>query len=135
MIAKIKEFRKEKKLTQTAMAERLALSQNAYNKIETGKTAVKAEVLQKIAKILDKDIKEFLEVEPSFPNSISYNVEQNNAPNSVGHVAKEVVYNQSDFEKERDVWQALERSLREVIASKDEIIQSKNELIALLTKK
>jgi transcriptional regulator with XRE-family HTH domain len=46
---KLKAIRKEKKLTQEQMADKLHMSQPAYNKYEHGKTIPSADLLKKIS--------------------------------------------------------------------------------------
>ena len=115
----IRKFRDKKGATQEQMAEYLGISQNAVYKIERGITSIKAEMLKRIATFLDKELDELMGQEEE---RTVCNVEQHNPQNSVGHVGKKVVYNQQDFEKEREVWQALEKSLRELIDTKDMVI-------------
>ena len=124
-------FRKEKGFTQEQMAEKLGISQNAYNKIENGKTDLKAEVMEKIAVILGKELKEFAQNENDKPVC---HVEQHNPQNSVGGTGNDVTYNQHDFDKEREVWKALVASLHEVINAKSEVIASQDNLIMMLQK-
>ena len=115
----IRKFRDKKGATQEQMAEHLGISQNAVYKIERGITSIKAEMLKRIATFLDKELDELMEQEEE---RTVCNVEQHNTTNSVGNIGKKVVYNQQDFEKEREVWQALEKSLRELIDTKDMVI-------------
>ena len=107
----IRKFRGQKGFTQEEMAEHLGISQNAFFKIENGHTSIKAEMLKRIATFLGKELDELMAQEDE---RAVCNVEQHNPQNSVGHVGNDVVYNQQDFEKEREVWQALEKSLREL---------------------
>jgi transcriptional regulator with XRE-family HTH domain len=109
----------------------LGISQNAYNKIENGKTDVKTETMEKIAAILGKELKELTKNEEEKPVC---QVEQNHSPNSVGNVGKDVIYQQQNFDKEREVWQALVASLHEVITTKNETITTQSNLIMMLQK-
>jgi transcriptional regulator with XRE-family HTH domain len=122
-------FRKEKGYTQEQMAEKLGISQNAYNKIENGKSNVKAETLKKIAVILGKKTDDLMDEDDK-----SCHIEQHNPQNSVGNVGNDVTYNQHDFDKERAVWQALVDSLHEVITTKSEVITTQINLIMMLQK-
>ncbi len=122
-------FRKEKGFTQKQMAKQLGISQNAYNKIENGKTDLKAEVMEKIAVILGKELKEFAQNENDKPVC---HIEQSHSTNSVGNVGNDVTDNQHDFDKEREVWKALVASLHEVVVTKSEVIASQGNLIMML---
>lgn len=53
---KLKEKRKEKKLTQEQMAKMLKISRIQYNRYENGKVLPKLNTLVKISKILETDI-------------------------------------------------------------------------------
>jgi transcriptional regulator with XRE-family HTH domain len=53
---KIKKFRELKNYTQEYMADKLAISQNAYSKIERSETDVAYSRVESISKILDVDV-------------------------------------------------------------------------------
>ncbi|MEZ4902462.1 MAG: helix-turn-helix transcriptional regulator [Spirosomataceae bacterium] len=125
---RIREVRDQKGYTQEFMAESLGISQNAYFKIENHKVKVKAEMLKKIATILETDMNNLLIDD----NTDGYKIKQHNPLNSVGSVGNDVIYNQNNFEKERGVWQALEKSLNDVIASKEALISLLQEKINFL---
>lgn len=55
---KIALMRRDKNLTQTQVADKLGVSQNAYNKWESGKAKPSMENLMKVAEFYDKDIYE-----------------------------------------------------------------------------
>ena len=55
-LIKIKTIRKQRKFSQQYMADQLRISQMAYSKIESNKTHLNWEKLNKIAKILRVDI-------------------------------------------------------------------------------
>lgn len=61
---KIKLLRKKKRLTQAQVAEMLFISQNSYSLIETGKTRIDIERLQKIAAIFSLSVHDMLEFFP-----------------------------------------------------------------------
>jgi transcriptional regulator with XRE-family HTH domain len=127
----IKKFRNQKGYSQEDMAERLGISQNSFFKIENGRSYIKADMLKKIATILEKDIIELLEQDDT-PNTC--NIEQHNPQHSVANVGNDVIYNEYDFENERAVWQNLEKSLRDVIISKDALINVLQKTINRLEK-
>jgi transcriptional regulator with XRE-family HTH domain len=53
---KIKKLRELRNFTQEYMAEKLAISQNAYSKIERNETDVSYSRVESVAKILDVDV-------------------------------------------------------------------------------
>ena len=55
---RIKELRKNKKLTQTQLAERIGMETTNLCKLENGGQLPKEENIEKIAKVLDVDIKD-----------------------------------------------------------------------------
>ena len=110
---RIRDLRLEKGRTQEYMAEQLGISQNAYSKIEIDKTRIKAEVLEKIADVLEVEKHRLL----SEPSPL-YKIKQTNNDQAVG-----IAIHQENFEKERKTWQALEISLRETIAVQKELIE------------
>jgi transcriptional regulator with XRE-family HTH domain len=61
---KIREIRESKKLSQESIAYELGISPIAYHKIETGKTQLTLERLEKIAQILDVSLEETLGITP-----------------------------------------------------------------------
>ncbi len=62
IITNIKSIRKEKGYSQDYLAAKLGITQNAYSKIELGKTAVAISKLYKIADILEVDALQLLQV-------------------------------------------------------------------------
>jgi len=58
--SKIKSVRELKNFTQEYMAVELEISQPAYNKIESGKTALTYEKLEDIARILDVSLEDII---------------------------------------------------------------------------
>ena len=123
----IRKFRDKKGATQEEMAEHLGVSQNAVYKIERGITSIKAETLKRIAVFLGKELDELMEQED---DRTVCNIEQHNSPNATGaNIKSDVAYNQQDFEKEREVWKALEKSLRELIDTKDIVIRMLQEAV------
>jgi transcriptional regulator with XRE-family HTH domain len=58
---KIKRLRLEKGISQTKVASKLGISQNAYSKIELGYSGIKIDKLYKIADVLDTTVKELLD--------------------------------------------------------------------------
>ena len=60
--ANVKTRRTELRISQMQMAERLKITQNAYSKIEMGKTKMSVERLYEIAEILNISPSELIEV-------------------------------------------------------------------------
>jgi transcriptional regulator with XRE-family HTH domain len=56
---RIKELRENKKLTQENLAELINIDSRTLSRIETGKNFTTLETLEKMAKILDVEIKDF----------------------------------------------------------------------------
>jgi transcriptional regulator with XRE-family HTH domain len=69
---KIRHFRRQRKLTQTEIADALNITQRAYSKIENSEVQLKIDRLEEIAKLLSIDAKELL---PDLPNQNFENVQ------------------------------------------------------------
>ncbi|MES2732971.1 MAG: helix-turn-helix transcriptional regulator [Bacteroidota bacterium] len=69
---RIRQARQTKGYSQQEVADRLAISQNKYHKIENNEVKVKIEDLLKIAKELETDVNELLKDEHTVFN-IKYN--------------------------------------------------------------
>ncbi|MBP6387121.1 MAG: helix-turn-helix domain-containing protein [Pseudarcicella sp.] len=108
------------------MASQLGISQNAYSKIESSQTKIKAESLEQIAEILEIDKNKLLK-----DDNNTFYFEQINNDNGSG-----VNIYQENFEKERAIWLKVESDLRSLISAKDEIIQLQAKTIdALFSRK
>lgn len=57
----IKKIRKEKGLSQQDVADKLSMNRVQYNRIETGKSDPRMNILQRIANVLDINVVEFFE--------------------------------------------------------------------------
>jgi len=77
-IKKIREFRN---YTQTHMADKLDISQNAYSKIENGVSQLTTERLEEIAKILDVPAESILNGERQI-----FNLDNNHIEKFYGHI-------------------------------------------------
>jgi len=62
---KIRHLRRQRKLTQTEMADSLNITQRAFSKIENNEVQLKIDRLEEIANLLNVDAKELL---PDLPN-------------------------------------------------------------------
>ena len=60
---KLKEIRKEKRMTQTEVAEKVGIKRLRYWTYESGKRKPKPEIAMKIADVLEFDWKDFYEPE------------------------------------------------------------------------
>ena len=72
---RIRKYRDEKHFTQELMAYRLGMKQNTYSILESGKSKIKAEILEKIAEILEVPLSKLLEDSPSKEEKTFKNVE------------------------------------------------------------
>ncbi len=123
--SKIRKYRSEKGYTQEFMANQLGISQNAYHKIESGQTQIKAQTLEQIADILEVDRLKLMSDEDS-----KYRIKQKSYEQSTG-----VQINENSFEEERKVWQALEKSLSKTIEIQGQLIETLKNQITNLERK
>jgi transcriptional regulator with XRE-family HTH domain len=72
----IKQLREEKKITRTAMAELLFMSQSNYSKIENNQVALTAEVCKRIVKILGVNLEDVLPDDSILENSLLFKERQ-----------------------------------------------------------
>lgn len=107
-------LRKEQKLTQEQMAEKLGMSKNGYAKIERGESRITVEHLQQIAQVFNIDIAELIKEDKDFNLLLG----DNN-----GNYANKYYGNQQEIEK-----------LELIIQHKDEMLAQKDVEIALLRK-
>lgn len=107
-------LRKEQKLTQEQMAEKLGMSKNGYAKIERGESRITVEHLQQIAQVFNIDIAELIKEDKDFNLLFG----DNN-----GNYANKYYGNQQEIEK-----------LELIIQHKDEMLAQKDVEIALLRK-
>lgn len=114
---KIKILREAKNWSQEDMALKLHLSKNGYAKIERGETHLSLSRLEQIAKVLDKNITEFLATGANC--TVSFHDSDNNL-----HYANIVMGSSQD-----NFWLHEIGKYQQLIACKDEIIENKNEII------
>ena len=79
----IKQLREQKKITQTAMADLLFMSQSNYSKIENNQVALTAEVCKRIVKILGVNLEDVLPDDSVLENSLLYKQRQSEYNNVV----------------------------------------------------
>lgn len=114
---RIRTMRQINQWTQEEMAEKLNISVNGYSKLESGKTKLSLDKLQKIAQIFNIDLIELISAkERTFIGLIGDN--NQNISNYLG------VNEELALENEK---------LKLVITHKEELLQSKLELIAKLS--
>ena len=120
---KIRKQRQTKGYSQDYMASQLGISQNAYSKIESDQTNVKANTLERIAEILEVDKMKLM----AGDDANKYNFEQNNQDQSTG-----VAFHQESFEQERKLWQSLEKSLNTTVQAQEITINLLQKRIEIL---
>lgn len=114
---KIRTMRQINQWTQEDMADKLNISVNGYAKLENGKTKLNLEKLQKIAQIFNIDLIELISSkERTFIGLIGDN--NHNSSNYLGTNEELALENEK---------------LKLVILHKEELLQSKSELITKLT--
>jgi transcriptional regulator with XRE-family HTH domain len=74
---RLKELRKKRKYSQQYMADHLGISQMAYSKIESNKTQLNWDKLNRISKILEINIWDLIDdtkaIESEHPDNLSFN--------------------------------------------------------------
>jgi transcriptional regulator with XRE-family HTH domain len=73
---RIKKLREFRNFTQTHMADKLSISQNAYSKIESGTTQLTTDRLEQIAKVLDVPMESILNSEKQIFNFDNSHIEK-----------------------------------------------------------
>jgi len=114
----IRKIRKERKLTQEEMAHHLGISLTAYRDFEKGSTSILNGNLHKIASLLDTPAEEIV---------LGYRPSQIEGTN-----LQEV---QEEYSGKIDVLERRSRDLEKLVRSHEEIISSKNEIIAMLKRR
>ena len=109
---KIRKQRQIKGYSQDYMASQLGISQNAYSKIESDQTNVKANTLERIAEILEVDKMKLM----AGDDKNNFNIEQHfqDQAQSTG-----LAFHQESFEQERKLWQSLEKSLNATVQAQE----------------
>lgn len=115
---KITDLRKIKRFTQQDMAEKLNMSDNAYSKVEQGKTQISVERLKQIAKALDME-KQDIE---NFEERLIFN----NFENKDSVVNNYIVQN---FEKEREAYKSHISDLQKQITTLEKQIEILSKLL------
>lgn len=113
----IKRRRVQLGMTQREMADRINLSEKAWQNIENGNTRLDLERLQQIAEILEMSMLDLINAQESMY------VHQENP--KVGIATKEVIFQDAVGESERELF-------KQIIADKDEQLRSIKEEMAVL---
>jgi transcriptional regulator with XRE-family HTH domain len=111
----IRSIRDRKRLTQEYMAEQLGISLKTYNEWETGKTPIRTDKLEKIAKILNTSPEAIYTYEDSFTQHNSFHEQHSNG----------VFIQHSTSDAEKALYEQL-------LAEKDKRIATLEEMVALL---
>ncbi len=121
--------RKELKLTQAEMAERLGMSRNAYRSIERGETRLINENIDRIASILDNTAEELV---------LGYIPLQTGE--KILEEMKEELYSRSrnrelEYEDHINLLKLQVSSLESRIALLEDLVRTKDEIITMLKKR
>ena len=114
----IRKIRKAHKLTQEEIALQLGISITAYRDLEKGNTSVLNGNVVKIAELLDTPTEELV---------LGYRPSQIESMN-----LQEI---QADYSEKMDVLERRIKDLEKLVASNEEIIRGKNEIISMLKKR
>jgi len=89
---KLKELRKNKKLTQQDVAKKLGVTQAYYSSIENAAHNVSVEKLEEVYKALEYDIADFISNDETEIKSLLYNIEEllKEVSNKVDEVKKKL---------------------------------------------
>ncbi|MDR3024520.1 helix-turn-helix transcriptional regulator [Chryseobacterium sp.] len=118
---KLNRLRTERKLTQVQIAERLHVSQNAYNKWESDKAKPAMENLMKIADFYETDVYELLDETP---------IVQNNTDRAIG-----TIHNNNTVTINNTISEELIESLLKNQQDITKLMEAQSKLIESLLKK
>lgn len=125
---RIKAYRKESKLSQKDLADKIGISRNAYIGIENGNTRIFNEKLQKIAELTDTTIEKLV---------LGYEPVEN-ADARLGEIQVEFKEKtkkmQEEYEKHLAEKDNTINLLKELVNSLQESIRTKDSIIAMLQK-
>lgn len=114
----IRKIRKARKLTQEEMALQLGISITAYRDLEKGNTSILNYNVLKMAELLDTPTEEIV---------LGYRPSQIESAN-----LQEV---QAEYSSKIDILEMRIKDLEKLVASNEEIIRGKNEIISMLKKR
>ncbi|RXM40190.1 XRE family transcriptional regulator [Chryseobacterium sp. CH21] len=118
---KLNKLRTDRKLTQVQIAERLHVSQNAYNKWESDKAKPAMENLMKIADFYETDVYELLDETP---------IVQNNTDRAIG-----TIHNNNTVTINNTISEELIESLLKNQQDITKLMEAQSKLIESLLKK
>ena len=114
----IRKIRKAHKLTQEEMALQLGISITAYRDLEKGNTSILNGNVVKIAELLDTPTEEIV---------LGYR------PSQIESASLQEVH--AEYSSRIDILERRIKDLEKLVASDEEIIRGKNEIISLLKKR
>ena len=113
----IKKLRKERKMTQEAIANQLGISTNAYGEIERGSTSIMNAHVLRIAKLLDTSTEELV---------LGYR--------PIQIPGKKLEEMQAEYSERIDALEKEVEYLRKLVKSLEETIATKTQIIEMLQK-
>jgi transcriptional regulator with XRE-family HTH domain len=116
---KLNKLRTDRNLTQVQIAERLHVSQNAYNKWESDKAKPAMENLMKIADFYETDVYDLLDEK---------SIVQNNADKAIGNIQGNVTINHTMSE---ELIESLLKNQQDITR----LVEAQSKLIETLLKK
>jgi transcriptional regulator with XRE-family HTH domain len=116
---KLNKLRTARNLTQVQIAEKLHISQNAYNKWESDKAKPAMENLMKIADFYETDVYDLLDEK---------SIVQNNADKAIGNIQGTVTINHTISE---EIINSILKNQQDIT----QLVESQNKLIESLLKK
>lgn len=112
---KLNKLRTDRKLTQVQIAERLQVSQNAYNKWESGKAKPAMENLMKIADFYETDVYDLLDEK---------SIIQTNNDKSIGYIEGAVTINNNISDELIDSILKNQQDITKLVESQSKLIES-----------
>ena len=114
---KIRKLRKERRMTQEAIANQLGISTNAYGEIERGSTSIMNAHVLRIAKLLDTSTEELV---------LGYR--------PIQIPGKKLEEMQAEYSERIDALEKEVEYLRKLVKSLEETIATKTQIIEMLQK-
>ncbi|MDR0794540.1 MAG: helix-turn-helix domain-containing protein [Tannerella sp.] len=115
---RVRKYRDSKHLSQRMLAEKVEVSQSVISSIESDKSIPNAIMLNRIAKVLDVDINDFL---------VDDGIDQNNNDNSI-----------DNFQSQTAIHNHFPENVLELLSSNQEkiatLLETQNKLMELLLK-
>lgn len=112
---KLNKLRTDRKLTQVQIAERLHVSQNAYNKWESDKAKPAMENLMKIADFYETDVYDLLDEK---------SIIQNNADKAIGNIQGNVTINHTISEELIESILKNQQDITKLVESQSKLIEN-----------